>query len=375
MMTGEPLALRIEEHGFTALFAGDDPVHIEPQDRAGWDNLRTALHGRRRLALHVPVAARLDLALPAGPQRGRAARVMLAAASPMPLSELAWTRPIPTEEGGAKVTLVRRAWLDPRVEAVEHALGIVPHVIVEPDGAPLLYRSPRERRRLTITTATMILSAVIAATALASLQDGQPSAADIPAAAIDPLPAGDAVAATIAALAAAVPADAAVLAIAADGTGGASIEVSTANPNMLGVAIASTRTLTGLRETAQVPDPAGGWRVTYQARLPERRAGARTVPLMAAISRNAASATARQRLAVDASRNGVRLTLGGDTATGAAPLRFAYTMAGSQDAVLALADAIESGSPPTRLRDWHLRPAGGGVTLTGTLSVPWRRTP
>lgn len=375
MITGEPFALRIEENGYTSLVAGDDPVYIEADDRAGWNELRTALRGRNRLTLHVPAAASLELTLLAGPRTGRAARALLADATPVPLSELAWTRPAPIEGDGTKVTLVRRAWLDPRVEAVERALGIVAHVVVEPHGAVLVYRAPAQRQRRAITTATVFLSAVVAAAALATLPDRQTSAPTAPTAALDPLPAGDAVAATIAALAAAAPVGAMVVAMSADGTGGVSMEVAIADADTPRVPLSTTATLSGLREIAQVPDPAGGYRVTYQGRLPAGRTAARTVDIMAAASRSAAIAAARQHLAVEASRRGVALTLGGDTGAGTAPLRFAYAAAGPQGAVIALADALESGSPPTRLREWQLRPADAGVELTGTLTLPWSRVP
>lgn len=377
MMAGEPLALRIEENGYTVLFAGDDSVHIEPNDRARWDELRTALHGRRQIALHVPASSCLDLALPALPASGRAARVMLADASPIPLAELAWTHPTRTEVGRTKITLVRRSWLDPRVGAVENAIGIVPYVIVivEPDGVALAYRSPAQRRRRTVTTAIMSLSAVIAATSLATLPDRQASAASASTAALDPLPAGEAVAATVAALAVAAPAGAAVARIGADGTGGVSMEVVAADPDTLHTPFSPAATLVGLRKTAQVPHPAGGYRVTYEAQLPAGRGAAGTAPPMTAASRGAASAAARQHWAEEASRRGVRLRLSVETGAGTAPLHFVYAAAGPQGRVLGLADAIESGLPPMQLRDWQLRPKDAGVELTGTLTVPWRRTP
>ncbi len=215
----------------------------------------------------------------------------------------------------------------------------------------------------------------MAAAALATLPDRETSVASEPQAALDPFPAGEAVAATIATLAAAAPAGAAVLAMGADGTGGVSMEVAVADPDTLRAAIPTTARLAGLREIARAPDPADGHRVTYQGRLPAGRIAARTVDLMAANSRSAAIAAMRTYLATAASRRGVALTIGGDMGAGTAPLRFAYAAAGPQNAVLAFADAIESGSPPTRLREWQLRPADAGVELTGTLTVPWRRTP
>ncbi len=85
-----------------------------------------------------------------------------------------------------------------------------------------------------------------------------------------------------------------------------------------------------------------------------------------------ASAALAARVRVLAGRGGV-LVEGLDTGSGDVALAMVRVrLSGSEGAVIALADALERGTPLARFTAWRVEPTGDGVRLTGELVAPWR---
>lgn len=88
-------------------------------------------------------------------------------------------------------------------------------------------------------------------------------------------------------------------------------------------------------------------------------------------SRAAATAALVTQIRHAAGRGGV-LVEGFETIAGPDPLvRVRVRLSGSEGAVLALIDAIESGTPLVRLARWRIDARAGAVQLTAEVVAPW----
>jgi len=369
------MAIRLEDDWYEWTPEIGETVRVARGDVAGLQALCIPGPGQKRLTLHVPEHASLDLILPAMPRTSSEVRLMLRDAAPVATRDLAWTCPRSIDDEGAIVALVRRAWLDPRVAEVEGALGIVPRVIVEPTGHPLIYRSPAQRRRNLVTSAVVGASAVISILALALVPPEEPTRPmPSPLALAGAMPSRTGIIQTVTALGGAAPGPEGLAALSAGSDGRRSVQFLVSDPDALRATLVTIPALRGYREMAQSREAAGGYRVTYTStRQAQRPIATRSAPILVAASRADAVNRVRSLLLAEGVRRVIQLRLGGDAAGGSARLRMRIDAVGPQGALLEFADRIESGIPPALITDWQLQPDPLGVRLTGTVAVPWRR--
>ena len=95
---------------------------------------------------------------------------------------------------------------------------------------------------------------------------------------------------------------------------------------------------------------------------------------LTAPSAKASLARVAVRLRADATANGVLV----ERAAAAAPIgpglaRLDLSLSGSEKAVLAVADRIERAGQGARWARWKIAAAPGGVRLTGSVALAWRR--
>ncbi len=367
------MSLRLDEDGYIWTSEAGEATFITRGDAQAVKAIRGEIGRQKRVALKVAESATLKIRLIRMPKTRAETRSMLRDLSPVPLGEVAWTRPRPLDEG-ATLTLVKRAWLDPRVAEIETALGIEPRVIVEPDGDLLVYRSPAHRRRNMVTRAVVAASIAIAAVALNMSRDTEGVAvAEVADAGFGTLPDHGAVARTVSTIAETGLAEQSLVAISSDATGNASVEMLINDPDTLQADLLSTGALRSFQETARTSEQNGGYRVAYSSRFPTPKS-LRSAPVLTATNRAKAASRLRAMLEAEASSRVIELRLDGDGNAGTAPISMKIDAVGPQGAVLGLADRIESGLPPVRLTQWRLQADSAGARLTGTLVAPWRQS-
>lgn len=367
------VALCLGERHFVARLSETEQISIERGDRSGWDDLRPALKAQRRLMVRVPEAATFPLALARQPRSRRELRAMLRETAPVVPGELAWTWPRPLDLGGAVLIIVRRPWLDERIAEIERELPTSLHLVVDPTGDALIYRSPAARRRNSISAATVAAALFIAVAALlvSRPQPDLPVLAAPPVADAAALPRSASVAATLLGLGFPKSPEGPAVAIHSDRFGMTTIEVDVADPDLLRLRLEQEGALTRFREIRQVRIPDAGYRVTYRSALAPASAPGGVAPPLAVSSREEAIAQVTRRLTSAATVQAIVLRLTPTPGSAAGALEFAFDLTGPQPAVLGIIDEIESGRPPARVLDWRVVPDVAGVRLSGTLQVPW----
>ncbi len=367
------VALRIDREGFVALRDEAEIFVIRRGDPADWEVVRRLAVGQRWLAVHVPDWAALQVALPARTRKRRELREMLRDAAPVLPEELVWTSPRSLDDGKAGVSVVRRLWLDDHCVEVETEMPMALHVIVEPTGDPLRYRSPAVRLRNRLTATIVSGSLLVSAIALALTARGTPPSEQL--LGFTGLGATPSVSATLLKLGFSAPAGTRLVAISADPSGSVALELDAPDPNIVHRVMAGQRSLGRWTQTRQVRRADASYRVTYRASPVGTVRGHHLVLPLAARSPGEAITLATSILSEHARAGRVELQLTRGSASASNPLVFGVSLAGPQASVLALADRIQSGTPAIRIDNWRLQPDPTGVRLTGALVVPWMLEP
>lgn len=372
-MTGGRPVVRLEDAGYSWTDGAGGRVWAACEDLPALQALAATARKSPGFAIHIPEEMTLPLHLPQMPRSPSEARRMLRDAAPLPLDALAWTRPRPGVDGGAVITVVRRAWLEPRIAKLDAVSCSVKRLLVEPEGEPLVYRLPSVRRRNAITASIIAGSVAVSAVALSLVASNRQT--DI--ASTQSLSGADrefgVVAQTLSAIATALPSDAQIVEIEKRADGTNALRLTVADPDALRDSLAFTHAPGGWRETARVSQPNDGYSVTYRAEPGTTLTAKRALPVLSARTPRDAARMAISGLRAAADRQRIQLNVGQVADSGASLLSFGVSAAGSQAAVLAFADRIESGPPPARLTAWTIRADPLGVRLSATVLVPWAR--
>lgn len=168
----------------TAILADRQGARIAAGPRADfgedarWMELRGAIGPGSRLELTLDPAETLTLALPAMPLGERELKRMLGRYAPVPVGQLAWSRPFIGPAGEPTVVIARRDTLDRIAGLVEDRLDAVGVQASDRDGHQLRYRSPRKRRRGRVIgagiAAGLSLSLLVAVSVLPPADDNAP---------------------------------------------------------------------------------------------------------------------------------------------------------------------------------------------------------
>lgn len=166
-------SIRIEHSGCTLLRADGSEVRFtSDDDRQAWRLLTPELKAQGSIEVIVPDWASMQIGLPSFPQNARLLREQITCLAPVVVSDLAWAQPQMGEGGKAAVSVVRRAWLDERLGAIERASGLTLRAITADSRQPLLYASPRKRHRSRAVAG--VVTAVLVAALVASWSMGRP---------------------------------------------------------------------------------------------------------------------------------------------------------------------------------------------------------
>ena len=326
--------------------------------------------GERSTLVAAP-DAQLLLALPELPQGRRAFRRVLAARSPLPLREVAWTRPFINEMGQARVVLVRRAYLDREAGALSYA-GQQRLVAQTADGRRLLYTAPAARRRLQTTLAIVALCAVVSIAVLISGR-AEPKANVPPSSVgrtVDPFQPVFARAGVLRSLAAAaqdVPDGATLTAVAtgdAQDTVPIVAEYAVDDPDALRHAVGPS-----IRELGQSRQAQGGYVVSLGLPAVHASQTMDTVPILRALDTQEARSRVDERLRSLASGEVLQIALT-EQHHDRQSLSIGLRTVGPQANVLSFVGAIEGGRPAMRFADWRVERDPAGVAFSGTLLVP-----
>ena len=378
-MTDPPRPLlTIVEAGLVARVADGHEISLGiDSDGEAWKRLRGQLADHQPIPVVIPTTATFELVLPEVPRGRRQLRHCIGQLAPVVQDQLAWTEPRPGESGEPVVTAVRRSWLEEWIGRIEAKTGLVLRPVAERDLAPFLYRPPLERHRLVVTILVIASSVGVAGGTLgiAGRQERHEAAAPpVTPAAQSAFFERPGFSATLAPAAVALPPHCAFAAIVHDRSGSTSLELDTADPELLRAALAGRELAPGFVETGQVRLLGTAFRVAFRrAALPWAPAtGLRTATPLAAPSLGRAHNTAAQHVSEQARAAALDLRLAPAPAQ-PDTLMFAFVLTGPQAAVLTFADHLESEPPVMRLIDWRLVPDPAGVRLSGTMAVPWAR--
>ncbi len=166
-------SIRIEHSGCTLLRADGSEVRFtRDDDRQVWRLLTPELKAQGPIEVIVPDWASMQIGLPSFPQNARLLREQIISLAPVVVSDLAWAQPQMGEDGKAAVSVVRRAWLDERLGAIERASGLTLRAVTAASRQPLLYAPPRRRQRSRAVAGVM--AAVLVAALLASWTMSRP---------------------------------------------------------------------------------------------------------------------------------------------------------------------------------------------------------
>ena len=325
----------------------------------------------------VPAEAQLTLALPDLSEGHRGLARVLAALSPLPLREVAWTHPFMDEQGQACVILVRRSYLDRETGALaparQHRL-----VVRTAAGQRLIYAPPAVRKRLRVTLAIVAACALVSLTALIATggrSDVRPALQAKVASAFGPVFARPGMLRSLAAASQGAVPGAALTAIASGGladTPSLVAEYAVADPDLLRAAMGSET-----RELGQSRLAEGGYLVSLA--IPAATTGRSAQPVARAEVLSASDGPTALRLAEGRLRGLARaevLQIALTQQSGKPEsLSIGLRTIGPQANVLRFVDAVEGGSPAMRFAEWRLARDPAGVALSGTLLVPVNRTP
>lgn len=328
----------------------------------------------------VPSSQCLEVALPHAPTGRHDLLRMLLAQAPVLPQHLVWTSPIAESVNGAKITVVRREWLDRFVGDLERELGHMLEARTARDHLLFRYVSPASRRARSITLSAWIAGLIVAGIAALAIPDrGQKL--DTPTAIGESVVSQNSEFAQIGILAAIagqpfgkLP-DGLIAGISGNRDGGLLVILNTQDPDALRDLLTERRLLVGYRQLDQTRSRDGGYLVTYSLNEPSVAQPAiltsDRIPILRARDAAVAIAVTERTLIAYTAEQGLQLGLIAPAANGEAKLEFDIELAGPQERVFAAVNAIESGSPPMQFGKWELKPDRAEMRLTATLIVPW----
>lgn len=346
-------------------------------------------------AARVPSSNSFEIILPYLPTGRRDLLRMLTDHAPVLPGQLVWTSPIAKSEHGAKITVVRREWLDGFVGDLERERGRMLQARTARDRLLFRYVSPASRRARSITLGAWIASLMVAAIATLVSLDRSEQASSLPTVQESTISENSifpqiGILAAIAAQPFEQLPEGTIAGISGKRDGSLLVDLNTPDPDALRDLIAERGLLPGYREFGQARRRDSGYLATYGLAGPSMAQLAtpivERVPILRA--RDAAQAIAQVERALIAytTKQGLQLGVIAPAPDSEAALEFDIELAGPQEKVLAAVYAIERGSPPMRFTEWELTPDhsgdgtgdratgnGANVRLAAKLTIPWTR--
>ncbi|OBX19816.1 hypothetical protein A9995_04455 [Erythrobacter sp. QSSC1-22B] len=328
----------------------------------------------------IPASRCLEILLPRMPAGRRDLSRMLADHAPLLPRHLVWTNPVALPSGTARITVVRRDWLDRYVGGLERERGCMLEARTQHDRLSFLYASPATRRTRHVTMGAWLVSLVISAGILVALPSRGGPSDRLTTTRTDEVVADPAffrvgVLETIAGQPFAnLPAEW-LKGVAVERDGSLRVELNAPDPDILRDTVVEQSLLSGYREFGQQRDSAGNYRVTYglepgSSPLAINR-GTAQIAVLSARNIGEAIAQAEQALIAYTAQQGLQLGLLSSVPEGAGSLELTIELVGPQDNVLAAVQMIESGRPPMRFVEWEFTPDPAGTRLAAILTVPW----
>lgn len=171
--------LAIEQAGCRAFLSDGAEMRLaHDDDRAAWLAITPAFNKRQIVDVLVPHWAMMQIDLQTFPQSPRHLHEQLTRLAPVMPSQLAWTQPQISDGANASVTVVRRAWLDQRLGAIERASGLTLRAVTAAGHVPLQYSTPRARLRNRLM-ASVLVAALVGASAVSWIS-GRSNSGDVP---------------------------------------------------------------------------------------------------------------------------------------------------------------------------------------------------
>lgn len=330
----------------------------------------------------IPVSKCLEIVLPRSPAGRLDLTSMLAEHAPVLPRHLAWTCPVATASGTARITLVRRDWLDGYIGELERERGCRVEARTERDGRLFQYASPATRRARYITLGVWIVSLAISAGMLIAMPAlggplEAPTKTQVDNVAANPAFLRAGVSQTLAGqpLAGLPTGWLNVVAVKRDGS--LTVELQAPDPDLLRDTVVEQSLLPDYRELSQRRDQAGNYRVTYgldQGSLPVAMSrGAPQIAVLSARDSDHAIAQAEQALIAYIAKQGLQLGMISSAPERTGSVELTIELVGPQDKVLAVVQMIETGRPPARFVEWELTPDRAGTRLAAILTVPWAK--
>lgn len=304
---------------------------------------------------------------------------LLREVAPLRLEMLVWTEPFGCD--GRTVIVMRRLAFEQFLAHAEAAEGIPLQAVTEDGEQPIGPPSPSPNTLLTILIVAGSLVTIL--TSLWFAQAAEPAVTDVPAAQAQSVPvllpdfAG--VSSTLTQYAGQSVENGTLLRLSRTADGAVELIYTATDPDVLQDEIATNAAMARFQPVSQIRSDAGseGYRVRFSARDPQSgSAGMPGSPLAAPNAAAAATRAEQALLALGKGRN-VEMRLSRADTADANVLRHSLELSGPQADVLALVDDLESGSPTMRLSEWAIAPHTvpdevAGISLQGTLIVPWR---